>query len=113
MDEIPPTAGSLAAGDSTVPNEYLVDPAIDTLLMLMETQDIYLHKTSAQPSGIVGSDNIVIIKGNFHRFFRNTTSTDRIMVPGIDICIKDKKFCSPVPDLRNSASALRFFIFNI
>ena len=124
MDEIPPTAGSLAAGDSTVPNEYLVDPAIDTLLLMMETQDIYLHQTAAQPSGIVGSDDIVIIKGNFQWNFRNTTSTDRIkgliwqirsseiMVPGIDICIKDKKFCNPVPDLLNSASALRFFIFN-
>ena len=78
MDEIPPTAGSLAAGDSTVPNEYLVDPAIDTLLMLMETQDIYLHKTATRPSGIVGSDDIVIIKGNFQWEFRNTTSTDRI-----------------------------------
>ena len=64
MDEIPPTAGSLAAGDSTVPNEYLIDPAIDTLLLLMETQGIYFHKTALQPSGIVGSDNIVIIKGN-------------------------------------------------
>ncbi len=48
MDEIPPTAGSLAAGDSTVPNEYLVDPAIDTLLLMMETQGIYLHKTSTR-----------------------------------------------------------------
>jgi hypothetical protein len=78
MESIPPTAGSLAAGDSTVPNEYLVDPAIDTLLLLMETQDIYLHQTASQPSGIVGSDDIVIIKGNFQWEFRNTTSTDRI-----------------------------------
>jgi len=78
MDEIPPTAGSLAAGDSTVPNEYLVDPAIDTLLLLMETQDIYLYKTALQPSGIVGSDDIVILKGSFQWDFRNTTSTDRI-----------------------------------
>ena len=78
MDEIPPTAGSLAAGNSTVPDEYLVDPAIDTLLLLMETQDIYLHKTTAHPSGIVGSNDIVIIKGSFQWDFRNTTSTDRI-----------------------------------
>ena len=78
MDEIPPTAGSLAAGDSTVPNEYLIDPAIDTLLLLMETQGIYFHKTALQPSGIVGSDNIVIIKGNFQWKHRNTTNTDRI-----------------------------------
>ena len=78
MDEIPPTTGSLAAGDSTIPNEYLDDPAIDTLVLLMETQDIYLYKTAAQPSGIVGSDDIVIIKGSFQWDFRNTTSTDRI-----------------------------------
>ncbi len=78
MDSIPPTAGSLAAGDSTVPNAYLVDPAIDTLLLMMETKDIFLHQTVSHPSGIVGSDNIVIIKGNFQWTSRNTTSTDRI-----------------------------------
>ena len=78
MDSIPPTTGSLAAGNSTVPNEYLVDPAIDNLIMLMQSKNIYLHKTTSQPSGIVGSDNIVIIKGNFQWTSRNTTSTDRI-----------------------------------
>lgn len=78
MDEIPPTSGSLAAGDSTVPDEYLVDPAIDTLLLLMETQGTYLHRTSSSPFGIVGSDDIVILKGSFQWDFRNTTSTDRI-----------------------------------
>jgi len=78
MDYIPPTVGSLAAGNSTVPNEYLVDPAIDTLLMMMQTKDIYFYKTASYPSGIVGSDNIVVIKGNFQWTSRNTTSTDRI-----------------------------------
>jgi hypothetical protein len=78
MDKIPPTAGSLAAGDSTVPNAYLVDPAIDTLLLMMQTKGTYLHKTATHPSGIVGSNDIVIIKGSFQWDFRNTTSTDRI-----------------------------------
>lgn len=78
MDEIPPTAGSLAAGDSTVPNEYLDDPAIDNLLLMMETQDIHFYKTSANPSGIVGSNDVVILKPSFQWDFRNTTSTDRI-----------------------------------
>lgn len=78
MDKIPPTAGSLAAGNSTVPDEYLVDPAIDTLFLMMKTQGIYIHKTAAHPSGIVGSNDIVIIKGSFQWDFRNTTSTDRI-----------------------------------
>jgi hypothetical protein len=78
MDSIPPTTGSLAAGDSTVPNAYLVDPAIDTLLLLMETKNIYLHQTTSHPLGIVAPDNIVILKGNFQWTNRNTTSADRI-----------------------------------
>jgi hypothetical protein len=78
MDSIPPTAGSLAAGDSTVPDAYLSDPAIDTLLIMMETQEIHLHRTAAQPEGIAGSDNVVIIKGNFQWTSWNTTSTDRV-----------------------------------
>ncbi len=78
MDKIPPTAGSLAAGNSTVPDEYLVDPAIDTLLLMMKTQGLYLYKTAVHPTGIVGSNDIVIIKGSFQWDFRNTTSTDRI-----------------------------------
>lgn len=78
MEDIPPTAGSLAAGNSTVPDEYLVDPAIDNLFLMMETQGTYLYKTSSRPGGIVGSDDIVIIKGSFQWDFRNTTSTDRI-----------------------------------
>lgn len=78
MEEIPPTAGSVAAGDSTVPDEYLVDPAINNLILLMETQGTNLYKTISHPSGIVGSNDIVIIKGSFQWEFRNTTSTDRI-----------------------------------
>ncbi len=78
MDSIPPTAGSLAAGDSTVPNEYLIDSAMDTLLLLMSAKNIYLHRTFAQPSGLVGGNDIVVIKGNFQNEFRNSTSTDRI-----------------------------------
>lgn len=78
MDSIQPTTGSLAAGDSTVPNAYLPDPAMDTLLMMLQTKGIFLHKTALHPNGIVGSDNVVIIKGNFQWTSRNTTSTDRI-----------------------------------
>ncbi len=78
MDSIPATIGSLAPGDTTVPDEYHVDPAIDTLLMMLAGQGIFLHKTDTQPDGIVGSDDIVIIKGNFQWNGRNTTSADRI-----------------------------------
>jgi hypothetical protein len=78
MDSVPSTSGSLAAGDASVPDEYLNDPAIDTILQLMANDGIMLHKTALQPDGIVGADNIVVIKGNFQWTSRNTTSTDRI-----------------------------------
>ncbi|MCP4631495.1 MAG: DUF362 domain-containing protein [candidate division Zixibacteria bacterium] len=78
MDSIPPTSGSLAPGDSTVPDEYLSDPAIDTLLTMLEIQDVYLLETAIHPNGIVDDDEVVIIKGNFQWTSRNTTSTDRI-----------------------------------
>ena len=45
---------------------------------MMETQGTYLYKTTAHPSGIVGSNDIVVIKASFQWDFRNTTSTDRI-----------------------------------
>ncbi|MCP4631496.1 MAG: DUF362 domain-containing protein [candidate division Zixibacteria bacterium] len=78
MDSVPPTSGSLAPGDSTVPDAYLSDPAIDTLLAMLETQGVYLLETSTHPDGIVDEDEVVIIKGNFQWTSRNTTSTDRI-----------------------------------
>jgi len=78
LDSLSPTTGSLAPGDTTVPDTYLSDPAIDTLVALMERHDIFLHRTAAHPSGVVGADNIVVIKGNFQWNSRNTTSTDRI-----------------------------------
>jgi hypothetical protein len=78
MDNIPSTAGSLAAGDASVPDEYLVDPAVDTLLNLLETQNIHFYRDLAHPDGIVGADNVVIIKANLQWTERNTTSTDRI-----------------------------------
>jgi hypothetical protein len=78
IDSIPPTSGSLAAGDATVPDEHLPDPAMDTLLAMLESGGIYLHKTTVRPDGIVGPEDVVIIKGNFQWTSRNTTSTDRI-----------------------------------
>jgi len=78
MDSIPPTAGSLASGNASVPDSCLPDPAIDTLLMMMAKKGIFLHKTVTHPNGLVGSDHVVIIKGNWQWTSRNTTSTDRV-----------------------------------
>ena len=46
MDEIPYTSGSLNAGDASVPDEYLKDPAIDTLL---EKYSLPFCSSSCQP----------------------------------------------------------------
>jgi hypothetical protein len=79
MDSLPPANGSLSAGDASIPDEYLSDPAMDTLLAMMETDDyIHLYRTGEHPDGIVGADNVVIIKGNYQWTSRNTTSADRV-----------------------------------
>jgi hypothetical protein len=78
MDSIPHTAGSLAAGNASVPDSCLPDPAIDTLLLMMEKKGIFLHKTIQHTDGLVGSDNVVVIKGNWQWTSRNTTSADRV-----------------------------------
>jgi hypothetical protein len=78
MDSIPATKGSLAAGNATVPDSCLDDPAIDTLLMILASQGTYIHKTSIHPNGIVGSNNVVIIKGNYQWTGKVSTSTDRV-----------------------------------
>jgi len=78
LDSIPLTAGSLAAGDTSVPDQHLSDPAIDTILAMMEANGTSLYRTVEQPDGVVDADNVVVIKGNFQWTSRNTTSTDRI-----------------------------------
>lgn len=78
IDSIPLTTGSLDAGDASVPDEYLSDPAMDSLFYLMDQAGVYLWSTAAHPDGIVGSDNVVIIKGNYQWNSRNTTNTDRV-----------------------------------
>jgi hypothetical protein len=78
LDSIPETTGSLAAADASIPTNHLRDPAIDLMLGMLESQGTYLHETSQTPTGIVGADDIVIIKANFQWTTRNTTSTDRI-----------------------------------
>jgi len=78
LDSIPPTSGSLAPGDASVPDEFLSDPAIDSLLLMLESEGIHLHRTATRPDGIVGSDNIVVVKGNYQWNSWNTTNTDRV-----------------------------------
>ncbi|MBN1182974.1 MAG: DUF362 domain-containing protein [Bacteroidales bacterium] len=78
MNNIPNTVGSLAAGDASVPNTSFVDPAMDTLFQIMDAEGHYFYNTSSHPNGIVESDDIVVIKGNFQWDSRLGTHTDRI-----------------------------------
>jgi hypothetical protein len=78
LDSMPPTSGSLAAGDASVPDAWLSDPAIDSLLLISASHDLHLHKTPSHPDGIVGADNVVVIKGNFQWYGKVSTNTDRI-----------------------------------
>jgi hypothetical protein len=78
LDNMPPTSGSVTAGNATVPNANLVDRAIDSLVMIMDAKGLYLLKTGVRPTGLIGSDETVIIKGNFQWDGRLSTNTDRI-----------------------------------
>lgn len=78
MNNIPPTSGSLNGANASVPQSYLNDPAIDTLLLIMQRQGIYLHKSAEHANGIVGADNVVIIKANLQWDSQCSTNTDRI-----------------------------------
>ena len=77
-ENIPVSKGSLAAGDASVPNEYLSDPAIDSLVYMMSFGKTPFFKTVIDTNGIVGRDDIVLLKCNFQRRHRLGTNTDRI-----------------------------------
>ncbi len=78
LDSIPITPGSLAAGNAGVPDAYLSDPAMDTLLRLMKYgggEDFY--QTAVQ-TGMIRSHHVVVIKPNFQWAENLGTNTDRI-----------------------------------
>jgi hypothetical protein len=78
LDTIYKTKGSLAAGNNTVPDSNFDDPSMDSLFRICSSNGLNLYKNSSNPNGIVGSDDIVIIKPNFQWSFRLGTNTDRI-----------------------------------
>lgn len=78
FDQVAPTTGSLSAGDASVPDAYLSDPAIDSLVNIMQTNGTSFFKTATIAAGIVGANDVVIIKANFQWRHRLGTNTDRI-----------------------------------
>jgi hypothetical protein len=77
-DTIYPSPGSLAAGDNSVPDAYLIDPAMDSIFNVADSRGLHLYKTAQNPEGIVGKDDIVIIKGNYQWPGHLGTNTDRV-----------------------------------
>ena len=78
MNNIPTTIGSLVAGDASVPDASLDDPAMDTLIQIMAAEGLNLYNTTSHPQGLIEADDIVVIKGNFQWDSRLGTNTDRI-----------------------------------
>ena len=126
LDSIPPTSGSLAAGDASVPDAYLNDPAIDTLMAILEAKGVYLHQTDAHPDGIVDSDDIVVIKGNFQWSSRKGTNTDRIkgliwqilnhpegFTGEVLVCDNTQKFGGGINEYRNNSEDTDQSIFDV
>jgi len=77
-NNIPDSEGSLAAGDNSVPDSYLSDPAIDSLVYIMSTSRTPFFRTTDKPYGIIGKSDVVLIKANFQWRHRLGTNTDRI-----------------------------------
>ncbi|MEI7542841.1 MAG: DUF362 domain-containing protein [bacterium] len=78
VDNTPQPIGSLEDGNAGVPDAYLNDGAVDMMVELMDAKGQYFYKTTAHPTGLFGSNDVVIIKGNFQWDYRNGTNTDRI-----------------------------------
>jgi hypothetical protein len=78
VEDMMPVHGSLAAGDGTVHDSVLNDKGIDSLFYMMQTHGLYFHKTNSRPGGLIGKDDVVVIKANFQWRNRLSTNTDRI-----------------------------------
>ena len=54
------------------------DTAINELFDLMETNGLYFYKTETRPEGLIGNNDVVIIKMNSQWEYRGGTNTDLI-----------------------------------
>ncbi|MFW9955598.1 MAG: DUF362 domain-containing protein [Candidatus Thorarchaeota archaeon] len=55
-----------------------MDPAIDALLNLMESNNLDFYESSSTPSGLIGSNDVVILKVNGQWNNRGGTNTDLV-----------------------------------
>ncbi|MFX0107128.1 MAG: DUF362 domain-containing protein [Candidatus Hodarchaeota archaeon] len=55
-----------------------MDPAVTELLQLMESEELYFYKTNDTPSGLIASDDVIILKVNAQWAYRGGTNTDLV-----------------------------------
>ncbi|MCK4567823.1 MAG: hypothetical protein KAU48_11005, partial [Candidatus Thorarchaeota archaeon] len=55
-----------------------MDLAVSELVSLMEDQQLYFYKNTSQPSGLIGNDDIVMLKVNCQWSSRGGTNTDLV-----------------------------------
>jgi len=67
VHNIPTPRHSLSSGSVPVgvkPADALYDAGVDALINLMDTNRVYFYKTTSHPTGIIGPDDVVVIKIN-------------------------------------------------
>ncbi len=55
-----------------------MDQAVSSLIRLMETQDLYFYKNASMSSGLIGSNDVVILKVNGQWPYNGGTNTDLV-----------------------------------
>ena len=58
--------------------EGKIDQAVSSLIELMEAQDLYFYKNTSQSSGLIGSNDVVILKVNGQWAYNGGTNTDLV-----------------------------------
>jgi|GEM_PF-1588711 len=79
ITSVPEPQHSLDGGDipgGVSSDEALHDDGVDALVNLMESHDDYFYKTVGHPTGLFGSDDVIVIKINNQWDGRNGTNTD-------------------------------------
>lgn len=74
----PETASDLFYVQNATGPEGNMDSSVTTLIDLMESQGLHFYNTTATPDGLIGSDDVVIIKINGQWPRRGGTNTDLI-----------------------------------
>ncbi|MCP4536094.1 MAG: DUF362 domain-containing protein [Chloroflexi bacterium] len=81
VTDIPEPVYSLDGGDipsGVAPDEALHDDGVDSLIDLMEAYGDYFYATTIHPDGLLGSNDVIVVKVNNQWDGRNGTNTDTV-----------------------------------